>query len=115
VALRFQDERDEADRVAKESRPVLILVFLIAAAIHGVSAWVRGPKSPFIRGRHSMGIPVLFYALDSGSGLRTVSHPTKEIYGTVTEIEKAISEVKEDQKELLERPNAIEEEMRSLR
>lgn len=117
VTLRFQDKHDEVDRAAKEERATGVLVFMVVvlAAISGAVHWFDGKSLASYEEELGfyIGLGFLFWFL--APFYYEFRIRTKEIYGTVIENEKAISAVREDQKELLERLNAIEEEMRSMR
>src|SRR5271157_3302646 len=117
VALRFQDRDDEIDRAAKEERatPVLILFFVLFAAIHGVVWWFSGGSlASYAKDLAWMlGFGLAYWML--APFYYEFRIRSKEILGTVTKIEEAVSAVKEDQKELLERLSAIEDKLRSLR
>jgi len=123
VALRFQDKDDEVDREVEESKQGLGCLVL-GAVLFGAFyfAW-----DVFISGRsinwayRDMGGFAVFVFV--GVIMERLVVPkyqefrirTKEILGRLTEIEKTVSMVKGDQKELLERLSAIDDELRSLR
>lgn len=117
MTLRFQDKHDAVDRAAKEERATGVLVFMVVvlAAISGAVHWFSGKSLASYEEELAfyIGLGFLFWFL--APFYYEFRIRTKEIYGTVIENEKAISAVRKDQKELLERLNAIEEEMRSLR
>ncbi len=117
MALRFQKGRDEVDQEVKEERsiPLHLFVFVLLASIVGVVSWVSGESLHSYEGKIVfIGVCAwvfwMVFPLYSEFRIRT-----KEIYGMVSEIEKAISGTKEDHKELLKRLSAIEDELRLLR
>lgn len=118
MALRFQGITP-LDEAAKENTKSHfrwgVAFFVLFALILGVTYLVSGGSL------HS-------YKEDLGSAITTIfvfwlvftiyddfRARTNEIYGTVAEIEKTVSAVKEDQKELLDKLSAIEEALSSLK
>jgi hypothetical protein len=122
VALRFQ-ENDDVDREAKTSGTGLGCG-LLSAVVFGAFyfAWdvFISRKSIDYASRHLGEFAIFVVAV---LGVQRLVGPkyqefrirTKEILGMVTEIEEVVSEVREDQKELLERVSAVEKELRSLK
>src|SRR5271157_6172712 len=103
VALRFQDRDDEIDRAAKEERatPVLILFFVLFAAIHGVVWWFSG-------GSLASYAKDLAWMLGFGLAYWMLAPFYYEFRIRTKEILGAVSAVMEDQKELQEKLSAIE-------
>ena len=95
--------------------PVVIFLLLLFAAILGVFAWFRGESlASYMQDiAWLVGFGIAYWMFSPFYYEFRIR--AKEIDGKVTEIEKAVSVVREDQKELLERLSAIEDEVRSLR
>ena len=102
-------------RKRREQRLCSFFSFVLAAAIHGLTAWVDGES-------------VASYAKDTvwfvGFGFAywflapfyyEFRIRAKEIDGKVSAIEKTVAAMREDYKELVEKLDGIEEELRSLR
>lgn len=124
MALRFQKKGDDVDREVDESKMGLGWLSLGIVLVGGVwFAWdmfIRGDQIGVAFRSYAVGCALIIYVAfilerRVDPKFREFRIRTKEIYGMVSEIEKAVSTVKEDQKELLERLSAIEDELRSLR
>ena len=95
MALRFQDERDEFDRAAKEERatPVLIFLFVLIAAIHGLFAWLRGESvASYVKDlAWLLAFGIAYWML--APFYYEFRFRTKEIDGKVSAIEKKLEEI----------------------
>jgi hypothetical protein len=123
VALRFQDKGDDIDREVKQSRPgfgcALLLAIVFGAFFFACDVFISG-KSIADASRRLGEFAVVVAAVLALEWFVTPKYQefrvrSKEILGTVTEIEEAVSEIREDQEKLLERLRAVEEELRSLK
>lgn len=119
MALRFQ-EFDDVDREVKEhvrrgERSIVVTLCLLAG-LFGLVSWIRG-ESMASWERTFACLVGLFFAWLVFSTLSSLSIEstmrTKDICGTVSEIQKTVSAVTEDHKEILEKLRAIEEKLDS--
>jgi len=117
VALRFQNERDEADRAAKESRAtgVTVGLLLVVAVITGAGDWFSGQSLASYEKELAFYIGSAFVAWLAAPFYYEFRIRTKEIDGKVSAIEEAVNSSREAHGELLERLGAIEKELRALK
>jgi putative Mn2+ efflux pump MntP len=117
VALRFQVERDEVDRAAKESRATGVTVFmlLVLAVITGAVDWFSGESLASYEKELAFYVGFLFVIWLAAPYYHEFRIRTKEIDGKVSAIEEAVNSSREAQEKLLERLTAIEEELRALK
>ena len=117
MALRFQNERDEVDRTAKESRATGVMVFLLLllAVITGAVEWFSGGSLASYEKELAFYIGSAFVAWLAAPFYYEFRIRTKEIDGKVSAIEEAVNSSREAHGELLERLGAIEKELRALK
>jgi uncharacterized protein YfbU (UPF0304 family) len=110
VALRFQ-EKDDVDRVAKESRATGVTVFclLVVAAIAGATDWINGESLASYEKELVFYIGLAFVIWLAAPFYHEFRIRTKEIDGKVSAIDGALSSSREAHEELLKRLTAIEE------
>lgn len=124
MALRFQNKGDEVDREVEASKMGLGCLFLgivvVGAFYFAWDVFIRGDQIDSALRSYIVGCALIIFlafilerrVLPKYQEFRI---RTKEILGTVNEVEKIVFAVREDHKELLERLRAIEDELRSLR
>lgn len=110
MALRFQ-EKDDVDRVAKESRATGVTVFclLVLAAIAGATDWINGKSLASYEKELVFYIGLAFVIWLAAPFYHEFRIRRKEIDGKVSAIDGALSSKGEAQEELLKRLTAIEE------
>ncbi|MGA7885782.1 MAG: hypothetical protein WCA44_08575 [Acidobacteriaceae bacterium] len=124
MALRFHDKDDDVDKEVEVSKMGLgcfsLGIVLVGAFWLAWDVFIRGDQIDFAFKSYAIGCALIIlvaFTLERrvSPKYREFRIRTKEVFGTVIEIEKAISAVKEDQRELLERLRAIEEELHLLK
>jgi hypothetical protein len=117
VALRFQNERDEVDGAAKESRAtgVTVGLLLVVAVITGAGDWFSGQSLTSYEKELAFYIGLAFVTWLAAPFYYEFRIRTKEIDGKVSGIEEAVNSSREAHGELLERLGAIEKELRALK
>ncbi len=113
VALRFQGERDEVDRAAKEERATGVTVFwlLVLAVITGAADWFSGESLASYEKELAFYIGFGFVTWLAVPFYYEFRIRTKEIDGKVSAIEEAVNSSREAQEELLKRLTAIEKKL----
>ena len=116
MALRFQNEHDEVDRAAKESRATGVMVFLllILAVITGAGDWFSGESLAYYEKELAFYIGLAFVTWLAVPFYHEFRIRTKEIDGKVSVIEEALNSSREAQEELLERLIAIEKKLDAM-
>ena len=131
MALRFQGADDDVDREVRKSRgdwlwpgrgvgSLLLFVFFVGACYFASDVFISGKSIDRAFRDFAITGSIFLVAVLVVEGLvipkyREFRIRTTEILGTVNQIDKAVSAVKESQGKLLERLSAVEEELRSLK
>jgi hypothetical protein len=111
VALRFQAERDEVDRAARESRAtgVTVGLLLLLAVITGAVDWFSGESLASYEKELAFYIGLGFVTWLAAPFYHEFRIRTKEIDGKVSAIEETVNSSRDAHEKLLERLTAIEE------
>lgn len=123
MALRFQNKDDDAEKEVEISKTGLGWLYLGIVFVGTLwFAWdmfIRGDRIDVALKSYAIGCALILlvafiFERRVLPKYREFRIRTKEIYGTVAELENAVSAVNENQREILERLSAIEEELHSL-